>query len=77
MLSQFVIRSYSKIIEFCLWAFPIAVFLLFFRGQPAWFALILGLGAFIVCAFLFGGILVLMDIRQSLVDIRKSLVIKD
>lgn len=77
MLSQLILlRYYGKIIEACLWLLPIVNFFLFgavskyeFNPVSGTFGLIL---TFIACAIVFGGLRLLIDIHQLLMDIRQS-----
>lgn len=78
MISQYILRNYPRIIEACIWLIPISNFFIFGAVSRFEFNFMLGLvglvTSLIVCSVIAGVILLLIDIHQLLMDIRKTVV---
>lgn len=78
MISQHILRFYPTVLAVCFWLAPIVNFFMFGAISRFEFNIWLGLFGFfstlVVGSIIYGTLLVLIDIHQLLMDIRKTVV---
>lgn len=77
MLSKFILKIYTTLIEILLWLLSIAGFIIGGFSQSLVFNPTFGviglIITFAVCSIIFGGLLLLIDMRSLLISIDESL----
>ncbi len=72
MLSKIIVESFAKLVEISLWAVLLIAFIFGWSVWGFWGALLGLIFSFIIEIMLFGGLLVLEDIRKTLKRIEQQ-----